>query len=459
MKYDLFSAFATRRNRELSAMLAQLPNPDVVLQKKGLTVAAYSDLLYDAHVSSCIQSRKAGVLSLEWDITNADSYIIEDVKDMLQELDIYQIITDILEATLYGYKPLEVFWRYENNKIIVKDIIGKPSDWFIYDDLNILKFLHKDSMDGIIAPAFKIIVARHNASYTNPYGESVLSRCFWAWFVKKEVFKFWTKFAEKYGMPFMVGKLEGAPDDESLDEFRDALDTLLQDGTIAIPDGKDIQSFQTNQTSATEAYEKLLSFCNAEISKSVLSQTLTTEQGDKGTQALGTVHQTVRKDVVDSDKKLVESVFNTVIKWYVRMNYPDIAPPLFVMFEEEDVDQALATRDKTLADTKQIEFTSVYWQRKYGFKEDEFKMPAKAPEAAFSEEPPPNEYKTLSMFEKSVRTLLKPIMAEVDKAKSFEEIKDKVIEIFPYLDTSEIEELIGQSILASSIQGLIDGNR
>ena len=45
-----------------------LPDPDIVLKKQGKDIRVYKELLCDAHVFACCQSRKAGVLSLEWEI-------------------------------------------------------------------------------------------------------------------------------------------------------------------------------------------------------------------------------------------------------------------------------------------------------------------------------------------------------------------------------------------------------
>ena len=46
------------------------------------------------------------------------------------------------------------------------------------------------------------------ASYTDPYGESILSRCYWSVFFKKDTIKFWSTFTEKYGMPYLWGQTD-----------------------------------------------------------------------------------------------------------------------------------------------------------------------------------------------------------------------------------------------------------
>ena len=47
-----------------------LPDPDIVLRKQGKDMRIYKELLCDPHVYACTQSRKAGVLSLDWEINS-----------------------------------------------------------------------------------------------------------------------------------------------------------------------------------------------------------------------------------------------------------------------------------------------------------------------------------------------------------------------------------------------------
>ena len=90
-----------------------LPDPDMVLKKQGKDIRVYKELLCDAHVFACCQSRKAGVLSLEWEINRGldKDKNAEFVEDLLKQLDIHKLINDILDATQFGFQPLEIMWK------------------------------------------------------------------------------------------------------------------------------------------------------------------------------------------------------------------------------------------------------------------------------------------------------------------------------------------------------------
>ncbi len=69
----------------------------------------------------------------------------------------------------------------------------------------------------------------------------------------------------------------------------------------------------------------LLSIADAQCEKLILGQTLTSSQGDKGSQALGTVHNSVREDFLEAAAKMVVDVINTqLIPAIVRKNYGSV---------------------------------------------------------------------------------------------------------------------------------------
>ena len=143
-KTALTEEIATRKRALNFYSLANiLPDPDAVLKKQGKDVKIYRELLCDPHVFACTQSRKAGVLSLEWEINRGldKDEKAEQVENLLKKLDIHKLIGDILDATQFGFQPLEIMWKKEKSGYILPEkIIAKPPEWFCFDDDNNLKF-------------------------------------------------------------------------------------------------------------------------------------------------------------------------------------------------------------------------------------------------------------------------------------------------------------------------------
>lgn len=177
----------------LSALSLYLPDPDPILKRTGQDIRVYRELLSDAHVWATVESRKAGVLSLDWKLERGLSpkRQYQFVLEVLSGLDLPRIISEILDAPLFGFKPIEVMWQKDGSTLIVEDLVGKPPEWFVFSTEGELRFRSKENMlQGEALPPYKFLLARHKPTYENPYGERVLSRCFWPVTFKRGGMKF-----------------------------------------------------------------------------------------------------------------------------------------------------------------------------------------------------------------------------------------------------------------------------
>lgn len=456
---------------QISKQYNVMPNPDKILQKSGQKYSILKDLLSDAHISSCIQSRKAALLSMEWAINRGTDKKDIDffIEKIFKDLDLRQIIADIIDAPYYGFNPLEIYWQIEGDYVVPKQIIAKPQDWFYFDTNNILRFRDNLSSEGVIVPPRKFFVVQHQPSYDNPYGTAILSKCFWPVFYKKEEIKFWALYSEKYGTPFTVVKMDNATETEK-DAMAEALNELRQDGIAILDNESEVTSLDMSGAKSQDIYKELILFMNAEISKAILSQTLTTEQSSTGSYAMSQTHLQVRKDVVDADKTLVESWMNKLIRWIVELNYDSFGElPKFELYEEEDIDMTLAQRDQTLSSTGYFKFTKEYFQRAYGFKDTEFDIVEQTtPPPTFTEDEQTPEQigidNTSSMGVQSAadsmnQLIQDEIIGRIDRGDNFIEIYNELIKAYSEIDVKDIESQIAQALLISNVAGQINGSK
>ena len=188
------------------------------------------------------------------------------------------------------------------------DIQEKPNQWFVFDNDNRLRFLSSEAqLEGERLPPRKFLLTQHYATYENPYGQRILSRCFWPVTFKKGGWKFWVIFAEKFGIPTAIGKVPRATPADQRSALLTALGQMIQDAVAVINDDESIQLMEATQKGVTsELYERLIEVANTEISKAILGQTLSTEIPDRGSYAAAKSHLKVRGDLLDQDKKLVK---------------------------------------------------------------------------------------------------------------------------------------------------------
>ncbi|RMD59854.1 MAG: DUF935 family protein, partial [Nitrospirae bacterium] len=374
---SLTEEIATRGRIDFYSIVGYLPNPDPVLKKQGKDITVYEEILSDARVGGCFSSRKAGVTSLEWDIDRgkAKTRQAKLIIDVFKNLDIYTIISSALESIFYGYAILEIVWEKVGGYILPKKIIGKPQEWFTFDRENRLLLRNKEKFyEGDPVPEYKFIVVQHNATYKNPYGLPIASMCFWPVTFKRGGLKFWLMFTEKYGMPFLIGKHPRGTSLEDTNKLADLLENMIQDAIAVIPDDSSVEILEAGGKSASAGiYKELLEYCDNEITIALLGQNLTT-QVKSGSYAAAQTHMQVRKDLIDSDKIMIEKAMNHIIRWIYELNFSDNETPVFSMYEQEDVDKELAERDEKLTNSLQLaglKLTKRYFQKYYALEDED----------------------------------------------------------------------------------------
>ncbi|GAG10692.1 unnamed protein product, partial [marine sediment metagenome] len=144
-KIFLTKEIATRsRSIDFIGLVLQgLPNPDPILRALGRAVEIYEDLLYDSRVTAVVTSRKSAVKAMEWDVSgeNTPEAEIDFYKDIFKNYKIEDVLSEMLDGWIYGYKPMEILWGSDGKNIVPVKFVGKPPRWFKYDENNDLRFM------------------------------------------------------------------------------------------------------------------------------------------------------------------------------------------------------------------------------------------------------------------------------------------------------------------------------
>lgn len=381
----LTDQIATRnKSVDFMALGMLLPNPDPILKARGASIKVYSQLRADALVGGCIRRRKSAVKSLDWGLDQglAASRTTKEVQAILADLDVERIIGQMLEATLYGYQPMEVEWQSVGRLLVPADVQAKPPEWFTFDSESRLRFksLSEPSL-GELLPERKFLLPRQDPTYQNPYGFADLSMCFWPMVFKKGGMKFWLNFAEKFGSAFLVGKVPVGATDEERETLLDSLEAMLQNGVAVIPDNGSIAPMEAAGKSASaDLYERLVMHCRGEIAIALLGQNQTTEASANKASASSGLE--VTRDLRDGDAAIVAAAMNQLIRWICEVNFGGATAPLWSLWDQASQDQLQAARDKSNFEAG-ARFTNIYWQRAYGYQDGDL-QPQAAPPAALA---------------------------------------------------------------------------
>lgn len=350
----------------------RLSNDDPILLKHGAgDLSLWADIHDDERAFSCFQQRRLAVVAKDWAVEpGADDEMSKRAAEHLsQQLKTLgravvtdgtevarvggwdQVTAKMLFGVWYGYAVAEMVWGVGDDGLICINRIDVPDrGWFGFDAQNKLRITDAMGFTDQPVPARKFWTFTSGADHDfMPYGMGLAHWLFWPVFFKRQGFPFWLKFLERFGAPTVVGKVgEGKLDDaDGRKKALAALQSLTGFGQAAVPSWMDIELLQA-ANAGQAGFEQLVARCDQMITRVILSQTMTTEDGSSRSQA--EVHKDVRDEVVKSDADLVCESFNQgPAVWLTQWNFPGAKPPRVyrMMDEAEDLD-VLAARDGKL---------------------------------------------------------------------------------------------------------------
>lgn len=360
---NIFKEIVSYANSGFGTLLEAVPNPDTVLKKTGNTYSAYRDLLYDPHLWSCVQSRKSGSLSADYEIVGQQS---EEVKQMLSRINFSKLAEDILDALLFGFQPIEIYWERSGKGITPSKLVAKPQDLFYFNATGELMYRASGSTKGQKLPERKFLDIRNKSGHSNPYGVALLSKCYWSVKFKNGGIRFWVNFMERYGMPLLIGKYTRGSTHNEAELLAEELANMSEDSVIVTPNDIDISMEEPHRYSSVRLYSEMIKLSNSEISKAILSQTLTTEVYS-GSKAAAETHFKIRNELINSDMRLVEQGINTLIKYFLELNFGNAGDTKFQFVRNQENTDERLERDLKLHRAGVLNFSKDYWKSQYNY--------------------------------------------------------------------------------------------
>jgi len=314
----------------------------------------------DPHIYSVLGKRKRAAASKSLQLTpSADDAQGKAAVDLCEELiagieNWDEALYDLYDAVGKGFAASQIVWVPSDDRVTVPRLAWWPQREFTVDedDPETLRVLTADdNTDGEPLQLWQWIVHKYKARSATLATAGLLRVIAWFYVFKHFAVKDWVIFSEAYGMPRRIGKYPQGAGDEEKRVVAYAVKSLGKDGAAIIPEGAELAFLEAAQKGQSP-FAELAKFCNAEISKAVLGQTLTTEAGDKGARSLGEVHERVEQDLMEGDcKGMARTLRSQLLRPMVGFNMSWDAPVPYAEFlieEDEDLLQR-AERDKILA--------------------------------------------------------------------------------------------------------------
>ena len=322
----------------------------------------YRDALIDLHLSGCIEQRTAHVMSRSFVLKNADGTDNDEATEILNVKWFKDFMRYALESIYWGHSLIELGPVVEladgrkafasatlvSRKHVVPEhhrvIRNQMDDWKKGIDYHeepysswLIEAGNKDDL-GLLLKA---------SSQTIP---------------KRNAMAFWDTFAEIFGIPMRVARTT-TRDESELDKLSNALDQMGSTASAVLPEGTDLQIVESSRGDAYNVYNQRIDRANSELSKLIIGQTMTIENGSSLSQS--ETHLKVFLNLIEKDCDMLRDLVNSqLLPLMVRHGFPVNGLQFDWDYSVDYTPEQQLAFETAIADRYEVE--SDYFADKYG---------------------------------------------------------------------------------------------
>lgn len=283
----------------------------------------------DPHYAAVLGVRKRAVSGLDPAVEAAtddarDVELADAVRELVRKPEFAGLLEDCLDALGKGYSAVEIIWDRSGPLWSPARYEWRDPRFFVFDraDGRTLRLLDEaDSYRGIELAPYKWIVHAPRLKAGIPIRGGLARLAAAACMVKAYTVTDWTAFAEVFGMPLRLGRYGEQAGEDDIRKLITAVANLGTDAAAAIPDSMRIEFIEAgNRQGGAELFQRLAEYLDKQVSKAVLGQTMTTDDGSSHSQAK--VHDEVRGDILRSDARQLENTLNRdLVRPFIDLNH------------------------------------------------------------------------------------------------------------------------------------------
>lgn len=267
----------------------------------------YRDVEVDGHLSGCVGQREGFVMARSFKIVDASGKENDEAMHYFDQAWFKQFCQYALDAVYWGHSLIEL-----GN--VVKDGNGLYS----YDGVKLIPRKH-------VIPEFGRVVTSLGDDWTA--GIDYRQPPFAEWLVeagkpddlglylkaaqhtipKKNMLAFWDTFGEIFGMPMRIAKT-ASRDKKEIERLNRMLVEAGASQTAVMPMDTELDFIESTRGDAYNVYNQRVDRANSELSKLIIGQTMTIEDGSSLSQSQ--THLQVFQNLVEKDADMLRDIIN-----------------------------------------------------------------------------------------------------------------------------------------------------
>lgn len=304
----------------------------------------------DLHYASVLGTRKLAVAGLDVRVEAisddaADVRHADALRELVQAPEFGELLAHLVDALGKGYAVGEILWDRSGKTWMPDHYAERDPRHFRFDretgrELRLLDA--SDLVNGIPLAPYKFIVHTPKIRSGLPIRGGLARLAAVAYMCKAWTWRDWMAFADVFGLPMRVGKYGPGAKQEDIDKLIAAVANLGNDAAAVMPDSMRIEFQQAVQTAGSgDFFKGLAEWWDKQISKAVIGQTMTADDGASLAQAQ--VHQLVRLDLLTADAKALSNTLQRqLVRPFIDLNFgPGRYPTLALVVPKPENTQLL----------------------------------------------------------------------------------------------------------------------
>ncbi len=329
--------------------------------KRNRLLAAYDDAMLDNHLFGAIRNRKSKVLhkSYMW-IDDTTGKVDEELTKLFQASWFKKFLSLSLEATYWGHSLIQFGdlqtvngkLGFSKVSLVLREhvipeyhrIVREPMDAWM------------QGMDYTLPPLSDWCI-----EIGDPYELGLLLKVCPHTISKKNMLAFWDKFGEIFGMPIRIGTTNTTDPKE-----RSGIEMMLEDmGAAAwglFPDGTEIKIEGNSQSDSWMVYDKRIERANSEMSKAILGETMTMDNGSSKSQS--ETHADELMSLIKDDTDDLRDIVNDKLTPFLIKKGFNLTNRRFIYDESIELEPKVLVEIEKLC-VENFEVDPVYFTDKY----------------------------------------------------------------------------------------------
>jgi phage gp29-like protein len=308
----------------------------------------------DGHLHSVLQTRELAIKGLRWSIlpprdpSAAEKKAAAEIQGVLEDSENFPDLLHHLTGSgvYHGHATAETMYKWttlgKKSKLIPYRWNPVHPNRFAFSQADGKLLFTEDGVTGIdLLEAYpgKFIQYQPIVNGDAKVREGLARLLIWLALFRNWDLRDWLQFGEIAWKPWRTGKYQKDANKQDIEILKRALQKLGTTGSAVFPETVDlnIEWPKGVGSTVTSSHKELFDVMGAEMSKATLGQTLTVEQGNRGSQSLGNVQDRVRGDIKVGDAVSEAAVLTRLaIKPYYALNYAERIRPGRLIFHTED---------------------------------------------------------------------------------------------------------------------------